>query len=124
MDTDYSLPGPVHCQVGVAPSAVRRVSGGNWLGFVSRNLPIEALIRVVRKIDFPIGHGEVAATVFVDPGAHIIGLGSQILGLSIQPPADNDAPAALRRPGFQPVNPGAFQNDAAEPQRLGYDGGG
>src|SRR3990172_2253074 len=93
--------------VGMATSVLCAFcSPGAWS---SRTVMIRRRRRAMRKVgevDRAIRDQEVAAAVFVHPGAGVEGLGRDLRRPAVRAPPHDDLPAALRRAELGPVEGG------------------
>src|SRR5438105_15260912 len=118
----------VHDTVGVAHPP--------WLarGFRYRDrrsatlLAVEPLVGIVAEIDDPATNQISATAIFVDPGSYIEGVSAisgngrrHIHRPAILRAADDDRPAPLQRPAFDPVDVALIDQDIAKTDRRSHD---
>ena len=122
VDADEPATGGINHEVGVAEASDGVSLRSQGAGLIVRLMPVQPLVVKVGEVNDSASHGEVAFAVLMDPGAHVEGPGSHVLGLTAGGAAYDDPPSSLRGPCLQPINVAAVQGNAAKPHRIGHDG--
>jgi len=91
-------------------------------------LPVEPLVGIVAEIEDPTADQVSATAIFVDPASYIEGVSAisgngrrHIHRPAIPRAADDDGPAPLQRPAFDPVDVAPIDQDIAKTDRRSHD---
>ncbi len=114
---DPPVAGGVDDTVGIAPARTVAGLGGQRLRAAAGRKAVKALVGEIAEIDDTLTHRHRAAAIFVDAGANIVGRRRDVAAVLLH----QHIAATLARPAFGPIDVGAVDNDAAEPDRLGDD---